>query len=373
MLSIYIHFPFCNIKCPYCDFYSLARSFDDEDALFNAYKRDLHDNFIPGKTISTIFFGGGTPSLMSENLIYRILDLISSLYSLSKDIEITLECNPREHTLLKNFKNAGINRISIGIQSLVDKNLLFLKRNHSSADSLNAIDSAINTFENFSFDFIYALPGQSVSEWESELCQIMSFDPKHLSLYQLTIEEGTVFHKTNVIVPEEGKSLEFFDITNSISLDSYEISNHSKKGFEAKHNLVYWKYLDYIGIGPSAHGRYSKENQKISTQYPRNFESWIKNGDLIKEEIDKKIVLQEKLMMGLRLTEGINLDNELNIDLNPLINEGYALMESKKLRLTYEGRKRHSAIMKWIFEKINETGASDRFRTDDPQNHNLVL
>lgn len=266
-LSIYIHYPFCKAKCPYCDFNSHVRQNIEHERFEHAYLKEL-EYFAPqtkNRKITTIFFGGGTPSLMPTNLVAKIIEKISQLWQIDKNCEITLEANPTSFEAAKfhDFKKAGINRLSIGIQALNDEDLKFLGREHSAIEAINTIISAQKIFENYSFDLIYARPKQDLASWEKELTQALNLAANHLSLYQLTIEKGTKFFtqhkKGEFLMPNEELAAQFYELTNEITaqngLELYEISNYAKKGFECKHNLAYWQSQDYLGIGAGAHGR----------------------------------------------------------------------------------------------------------------------
>jgi putative oxygen-independent coproporphyrinogen III oxidase len=325
-LSIYIHYPFCKSKCPYCDFNSHVKKEVGDDDFALAYESEL-DYFaaqVKNRKIKSIFFGGGTPSLMPTNLVERILKKISDLWIMDENTEITLEANPTsfESGKFKDFKKAGINRLSMGIQALNDVDLKFLGREHSASEAIKAIKNASDIFDNYSFDLIYARPKQNLKDWETELKRAIELSPNHLSLYQLTIEKGTQFYssfkKGEFEMPDENLSADFYDLTNEITskagLELYEISNYATKGSECEHNLVYWKSEDYLGIGAGAHGRFfqdgSKNKMKTMNFYdPLKWQNKVlENGNAIQEiaQIDKDELLEEIIMMGLRLKEGIH-------------------------------------------------------------------
>ncbi|MBM3580252.1 MAG: radical SAM family heme chaperone HemW, partial [Alphaproteobacteria bacterium] len=277
-LSLYIHYPFCKSKCPYCDFNSHVRESVDHTKFLRAYEKELE--FFSGKIgkrkITTIFFGGGTPSLMPIFLVEGILKKISELWEVSKDCEISLEANPTssEASGFRALRDIGINRLSLGIQALNDEDLKFLGREHNTGEAIKTIETAAKIFDNFSFDLIYARPEQRLVDWSHELAQALSFGSKHLSLYQLTIEKGTKFfaefQKKKFLMPEENLAAEFYEITNEITsgagLELYEISNYTQKNFECRHNLAYWRSEDYLGIGAGAHSRvyFSGETQRTA-------------------------------------------------------------------------------------------------------------
>ncbi len=265
--SIYIHWPFCKKKCPYCDFNSHVSSKIDQQVWEESYIKaiNFYKPILQNRKLNSIFFGGGTPSLAEPKLIGRIIDHLSEMCDIT-DSEITMEANPTsvESAKLKDFKKAGINRLSLGIQSLNDQQLLFLGREHSSAEAIQALEKVASTFANYSFDLIYALPNQTTAEWRKELENaLINFTPPHMSLYQLTIEEGTKFYnlyQNKKLIPlNEDICAEMYEATQEIMdkyrMPAYEISNHSLSGFECRHNLCYWRYQEFVGVGPGAHGR----------------------------------------------------------------------------------------------------------------------
>jgi putative oxygen-independent coproporphyrinogen III oxidase len=325
-LYLYIHYPFCKSKCPYCDFNSHVRDGIDHERFLRAYEKEL-DFFsekLRGRKVTTIFFGGGTPSLMPIFLVEGILKKIAAIWQVDKNCEITLEANPTsfEAAKFKDLRVAGINRLSIGIQALNDEDLKFLGREHSSKEAIQTIETAAKIFDNFSFDLIYARPKQSLESWADELKRAISFGTKHLSLYQLTIEKGTRFfadfQQKKFIMPDENLSAEFYEMTNQITADNgfelYEISNYAKKNFECRHNLVYWEGKDYLGIGAGAHSRIylDGETQRSALIMLHEPISWLKkveesgNGIQKTEKISAEELLEELILMGLRLTSGIS-------------------------------------------------------------------
>ncbi len=324
-ISIYIHYPFCKSKCPYCDFNSHVRDNVNHQDFLAAYFAEIEFFFtkLGKREVSTIFFGGGTPSLMPIFLVEGILQKIAKTFSLKDNCEISLEANPTsfESEKFTNFRDVGINRLSLGIQALNDFDLNFLGREHSSSEALKTIENAAKIFPNFSFDLIYARPNQSLKDWEKELLSAINFGTKHLSLYQLTIEKGTKFYaqfkRGEFKLPDENLAAEFYELTNEVTaknqLRLYEISNYAKSGFECRHNLTYWQGGDYAGIGAGAHSRVyfldKKKRLAISMLHEPN--SWLKKvqefGAGIQKitEIDEKELLEELILMALRLPEGI--------------------------------------------------------------------
>lgn len=329
-LSIYIHYPFCKSKCPYCDFNSHVRDSVNHEDFLRAYENEI-DYFyekIGHRTITTIFFGGGTPSLMPNFLVEGILKKIAQKFDLSPNCEISLEANPTsfESSKFKDFRNIGINRLSLGIQALNDNDLKFLGREHSATEAIQTIENAAKIFDNFSFDLIYARPNQNLQEWQNELSQAIAFGTKHLSLYQLTIEKGTKFYsqfqRGEFQIPDENLAADFYELTNQITakngLELYEISNYAKKDFVCRHNLVYWQGGDYLGIGAGAHSRLYFKNQQsrsaiIMLHEPNSWLNKVKeNGAGIQkiEEITREELLEELILMALRLPQGI--DNKIS-------------------------------------------------------------
>lgn len=324
--GIYVHWPFCSAKCPYCDFNSHVRHQPvDQDRFAAAFERELTHfaELTSGKTVNSIFLGGGTPSLMEPSTVERILTAVSDLWALDPDIEISLEANPTsvEAERFSGYRAAGVNRVSLGVQSLIDTELKMLGRLHDADTARKAIEIARQTFPRLSFDLIYARPGQTLDAWEKELSEAIDLAADHLSLYQLTIEEGTPFfdlyNAGKLKMPDPDLGAEFFELTQKVTeaagMPAYEVSNHAKPGAECRHNLVYWRYGDYVGVGPGAHGRLSVGVNRIATATERNPEAWVEaveqNGHGMVENfgLSEEEQGDEYLLMGLRLTEGIDL------------------------------------------------------------------
>ena len=301
--GIYIHWPYCLSKCPYCDFYSKVKKDVPQEEIIEEYLADI--DFYAEKTrerkISSVFFGGGTPSLIKAANIERIINQISKKWSMADDIEISLEANPNTQTptLFADLRRAGINRLSLGVQALNDRDLKFLGRTHTTIQALQSIEDVLANFDNHSIDLIYALPQQNLSQWDKELHQAAAFGLRHLSLYQLTIEEGTLFYKKGVEPLDEENAAQMYQhseaVLNSFGYLKYEVSNYAQPGFESKHNKLYWQGEDYIGIGPSAHGRLTLDSQIFATTHPRQF-----------EQLTPGERAQELIIMGLRLSRGLN-------------------------------------------------------------------
>jgi putative oxygen-independent coproporphyrinogen III oxidase len=321
-LALYIHWPFCISKCPYCDFNSHVRESVDQDIWRTALLTDMaHEAALTkGRPLTSIFFGGGTPSLMPSATVAALIEAAEAHWGFADDIEITLEANPSsvEAARFADLAKAGVNRVSLGLQSLDDAALSFLGRAHSVAESLDALAIAQQHFPRVNIDLIYARPDQSAEQWDSELRQALSYGTDHMSLYQLTIEPGTRFEtmvRTGQFLPADNDdAATLYDMTQSITaaagLPAYEISNHARSGAESRHNLSYWRYDDYIGIGPGAHGR-RLNNATQRHKKPENFLSAIvRNGHALasEESLDPASRATEALLMGLRLAEGICVD-----------------------------------------------------------------
>lgn len=321
-LALYVHWPFCVSKCPYCDFNSHVRESVDQEMWRDALLADLaHEAAaLPGRRLGSIFFGGGTPSLMPPATVAALLDAAERAWGFEPGIEITLEANPSsvEAARFADIAAAGVNRVSLGLQALDNETLAFLGRAHDVTEGLAALDTAQRVFERVSFDLIYARPDQGLADWHAELARALSFGTEHLSLYQLTIEPGTRFQTEalagRLVLPDDDRAADLFELTRALTasagMPAYEISNHARPGAESRHNLTYWRYQDYAGIGPGAHGR----RTGFATQRRRKPENWIeavaRNGHGIEQE--DALAPQERaieaMLMGLRLAEGIDLD-----------------------------------------------------------------
>jgi putative oxygen-independent coproporphyrinogen III oxidase len=321
--ALYVHWPFCVSKCPYCDFNSHVRESVDQAAWRAALLTDLaHEaRRTGGGSLTSIFFGGGTPSLMPPQTIAAIIEAASRHWTFASDIEITMEANPNsaETARFADVAAAGVNRLSIGLQALDDTALRFLGRAHDAAEGLAALASAQRHFARVSFDLIYALPGQSEAAWAADLGRALAMSTGHLSLYQLTIEPGTRFEtmvrKGDFIPADPDHGAALYELTQEMTaaagIPAYEVSNHARAGEESRHNLSYWRYGDYLGIGPGAHGRVMAR----ATRRHRKPENWMMSVNAAGHGIDEELPLDpatrvtEALMMGLRLAEGINLDD----------------------------------------------------------------
>lgn len=376
--GIYVHWPYCASKCPYCDFNSHVAANIDHEAWRRAYSSELSyfANLTRGRTVTSVFFGGGTPSLMEPATVEQIISDIQRLWRISNDCEITLEANPTsvEIDKFRAFRMAGVNRVSMGVQSLRERDLSFLGRQHDAGQAKRAIDTAANVFDRYSFDLIYARPQQSVKEWEEELREALPLVRDHISLYQLTIEKGTPFYmmheRGEFKIPDEEIAGDLYEITQDIleseGMSAYEVSNHARAGKESQHNLTYWRYTDYVGIGPGAHGRITVDGVKQATRGHRAPDIWLErvaahsHGMHEFEALSNNDRFTECLMMGLRLGEGIpvaRLEAEGEKSLGELINpqkiealRGEGLLESdgNTLRATKNGLQRLNGVLAYL-------------------------
>ncbi|WP_313538920.1 radical SAM family heme chaperone HemW [Sphingomonas sp.] len=371
-LALYVHWPFCVSKCPYCDFNSHVRESVDQARWRDALLADLaHEAaMLPGRRLGSIFFGGGTPSLMPPETVAAIIDAAASVWRFEDGIEITLEANPSsvEAARFADIARAGVNRVSLGLQALDDEALVFLGRAHGVDEGLAALATAQAAFERVSFDLIYARPGQSLDAWEAELRRAIGFGTEHLSLYQLTIEPGTRFAtlaaKGQLTIPDADMGADLFEMTRAITaaagLPAYEISNHARPGAESRHNLTYWRYRDYAGVGPGAHGR----RGGLATLRHKKPENWLaaldRNGHGMEceDHLDPADRAIEALLMGLRIGEGIDLDRIAllaegapPIDaraLDRIVRQGLAERDGTRLRVTETGMPVLEAILREI-------------------------
>ena len=363
--SVYIHWPFCLSKCPYCDFNShVAHVAVDEARFGRAFAAEIATTAarVGGRTVSTIFFGGGTPSLMQPATVGAILDAIARHWSIAPDVEVTLEANPTsvEATRFRGFRSAGINRVSLGVQALDDAALKALGRLHSAQEALRAVALARSIFERYSFDLIYARPDHTPRAWAAELKCALAEAGEHLSLYQLTIEQNTPFAALHaagkLVVPDDDMGRALYDTTQTVctsaGLPAYEISNHARPGAECRHNLIYWRAHEYAGIGPGAHGRLEIAAERRATATDKPPRTWLArveslgHGVVSDEALTREQVADEFLLMGLRLAEGIDPASYARLAGRPLDPRRVALLHehgavettpSGKLRLTLAG------------------------------------
>lgn len=378
LFGIYIHWPFCKAKCPYCDFNSHVAESIDHEKWRDSYIREIDyiAEMTKGREVTSIFFGGGTPSLMRAETVEKIISHIQKRWHIRNDVEITLEANPTsvEAEKFQDFKLAGINRVSMGVQSLRDDDLKFLGREHSAQQAIQVIQTAASIFDRYSFDLIYARPEQSVEAWKVELKEALEYVGGHLSLYQLTIEKGTPFYaqeaRGEFRIPEADQAGLFYEVTqeilNEAGLPAYEISNHAIPGQESMHNLTYWRYGDYAGIGPGAHGRLTVKEQKFATRTHRAPDIWL---DKIKAEghgfhpfeaVDENARLTEMMMMGLRLREGVSFEaigQETGQDwrmviaqdkVQNLVDEKLLTLSKTHIMPTIEGMQRLNGLLSYL-------------------------
>ena len=373
--ALYVHWPFCLSKCPYCDFNSHVRDRIDQDRWRTALLAELDHfaNETKGRRLTSLFFGGGTPSLMAPATVAAVIDHAAERWPAGPNIEVTLEANPTsvEAGRFADYRAAGVNRVSLGVQALDDEALRTLGRGHDKADALGALTLAARLFPRWSFDLIYARPGQSLADWRQELKAALALADGHLSLYQLTIEPGTAFHplaaRGALVLPDEDAQAALYETTAEVTevagLPAYEISNHARPGEESRHNLTYWRYGDYVGVGPGAHGRLGLDGHKWATRTHRAPEIWLDrverlgHGEHPREAVDPDLQRREMLMMGLRLSEGVDLTRlaaagdttrDSVIDrrrLEPLLAGGFLQQDGAQLKATPAGRLRLNAVL----------------------------
>lgn len=361
--GIYVHWPYCAAKCPYCDFNSHVRERFSETRWSDAIRRELE--FVAGMqtdrpAVASVFFGGGTPSLMSGRAVARILDGIARLWTIAENVEITLEANPNsvEQERFRDYRAAGVNRVSIGVQALEASALKALGRLHGVEEARNAVRLAQSIFPRSSFDLIYARPSQTPEAWKRELKEALAFGTEHLSLYQLTIEPGTAYatlaRQGKLVVPDEDAAAQLYELTEDIcaasGFESYEVSNYAKPGAESRHNLVYWRYGDYAGVGPGAHGRLTLDGRRMAIEAERLPEKWLaaveERGNSLACTDISPAAPRENLLMGLRLAEGIALAayrERWRVAPSPsciteLSDAGLVIVDAGRLRATARGR-----------------------------------
>lgn len=348
--GIYLHWPFCAAKCPYCDFNSHVRHQPvDQERFAAAFERELATMRARTgpRTVTSIFLGGGTPSLMEPRTVGALLDAVAANWNVPDGIEVTLEANPSsvEADRFRGYRAAGVNRVSLGVQALNDRDLKFLGRLHNVEEALKAIGLARETFPRLSFDLIYARPGQSEEAWAEELRQAIGHAADHLSLYQLTIEEGTRFQLLHAAgkldMPDGDHAARLYEITQEVTaahgLPAYEISNHARPGAESRHNLVYWRYGEYVGVGPGAHGRFIENGRRHVTFTEKMPETWLErvetkgHGVIGGEVLTHDEEADEFLLMGLRLVEGIDLPRYEALSGRALSNSRIAVLQEEGL------------------------------------------
>jgi len=375
--GIYIHWPFCQSKCPYCDFNSHVVSGVNQREWAKAFVSELerYKSETPERVVSSVFFGGGTPSLMEPELVETILTCISENWTFARGAEITLEANPSsvEAGKFRDFRSAGVNRISLGIQALNDHDLSKLGRLHSRDEGYRAIEIAQNTFTRVSFDLIYARQDQGLKDWEAELTKALSLGTEHLSLYQLTIEEDTAFGKRHAAgkligLPEDNLAADMYALTQEIceaaDMPAYEISNHARSWAQSQHNLIYWRGGDYLGIGPGAHGRLRVNGKRCATDTELLPQTWLAAataglGEASRTELSAYEQGVEYLLMALRLTEGVDLTRASDFDpdllnsnkYNELVDMGFLASDQSRLYATPQGRMVLNAILRELLKE----------------------
>ena len=372
--GLYVHWPFCRSKCPYCDFNSHVRAAVDHGRWRRALLAEMahYGAATEGRRLTSIFFGGGTPSLMEPETVGAVIEQARKIWQADAGVEITLEANPTsvEAEKFAAFRDAGVNRVSLGVQSLREADLKFLGRQHSAGEAQQAIELARRYFDRFTFDLIYARPGQTVAAWREELREALTLAGNHLSVYQLTIEPETAFasavRRGDFTVPDEDSAAELYEATQealaAAGLPAYEISNHARPGEESRHNLTYWRYGDYAGIGPGAHGRLTLEGVKYATRQHRAPEAWLEaveqkgHATRQRDVVEAEARREEMLMMGLRLGEGVSrarlecvargdAETLFGSNLAPLIEGGFLTLDAQRLAATTAGRQCLNAVL----------------------------
>ncbi|WP_027235927.1 radical SAM family heme chaperone HemW [Leisingera caerulea] len=370
--GLYVHWPFCQAKCPYCDFNSHVSAKIDQKLWVRTYLAELDrlSEQLSGRVLNTIFFGGGTPSLMHPETVAAVIERAREIWLFANDMEISLEANPGsvEAGRFAGYRDAGVNRVSMGIQALNDEDLRRLGRIHSVAEAKAAFDIARNCFDRVSFDLIYARQGQTLEAWKAELNEALSMAIDHVSLYQLTIEDGTAFGDRYARgklrgLPEDDTAADMYlatqEITSAHGMAGYEVSNHAKPGAESRHNLIYWRYGDYAGIGPGAHGRLTLNGARFATETHLAPGAWIEavnkgNGESLRELLSREDAAAEYLMMGMRLTEGLDMVRYAQLSGRPirkskladLADLGMVTISEQRLRTTHKGRAVLNAVLR---------------------------
>ena len=374
--GLYIHWPFCQAKCPYCDFNSHVVAQIDQKAWERAYLSEIEriGSQTQGRVLRSVFFGGGTPSLMDPDVVDAILSKVRATWTIANDIEITLEANPTsvEAGRFAGYRDAGVNRISMGIQALNDDDLRALGRLHTAAEAMAAYETARSVFDRVSFDLIYARQKQSLAAWDAELRQALDLAIDHLSLYQLTIEDGTAFGDRYAAgklrgLPDDDSAADMYALTQELcgaaGFQGYEISNHAPAGRESIHNQIYWRYGDYAGIGPGAHGRLTLSGQRFATETPSAPMAWlgqvskIGHGELDRVALSETDQFSEFLLMGMRLAEGVDLERVstdqmgiLSFNINALSELGMVEVSDRRLCVTTQGRPVLNAVLRQLLE-----------------------
>ena len=377
--GLYIHWPFCQSKCPYCDFNSHVAERVDQTRWLKAYLTEIDrvGRETAGRRLQSVFFGGGTPSLMDPDTVFAILDRVRATWSVANDWEVTLEANPGsvETGKLRAFRSAGVTRLSMGVQALNDADLKRLGRLHTAADAIAAFDVARSCYDRVSFDLIYARQDQTPDDWATELTRALDMAVDHLSLYQLTVEDGTAFgdrHAKGGLkgLPDEDRSVALYEITQDLcgaaGLPAYEVSNHARDGAQSQHNLIYWRGGDYAGVGPGAHGRLTLEGRRWATEALKAPSAWLDAvekhgaGELPREDIGALARAQEYVLMSLRLSEGLDLARLQAISghslpqaaVSDLCALGLIVTDAGRVRATGQGRLVLNAVIRRLTEDM---------------------
>ena len=367
--GLYVHWPFCQAKCPYCDFNSHVVKDVDDSAWARALVGEIErmGTELPDRILGSIFFGGGTPSLMSAKTVADVIHAARATWPSVNDIEITLEANPTsvEAARFRAFADAGVNRVSVGVQALNDADLKALGRLHTADEARAAFEVARSTFPRVSFDLIYARQNQTLDDWESELTEALDMAADHMSLYQLTIEDGTAFGDRFARggltgLPDEDLAADMYDLTQRMTsnagLPAYEVSNHAIPGAESRHNLIYWRSQDWVGVGPGAHGRFTADGMRIATEAHRLPQDWLSavqedhNGEVLRSVVPTEVVREEELMMGLRLREGVSLRKfaDYSIFFKELEEDGLLEFHGNRVRTTDRGQPLLNAVLRHL-------------------------
>ena len=377
--GLYIHWPFCQSKCPYCDFNSHVAERVDQTRWLKAYLAEIDrvGQDTAGRRLQSVFFGGGTPSLMDPDTVFAILDRVRATWGVANDWEVTLEANPGsvETGKLRAFRSAGVNRLSMGVQALNDADLKRLGRLHTAADAIAAFDVARACYDRVSFDLIYARQDQTPEDWAAELTRALDMAVDHLSLYQLTVEDGTAFgdrHAKGGLkgLPDEDRSVALYEITQDLcgaaGLPAYEVSNHARDGAQSQHNLIYWRGGDYAGVGPGAHGRLTLGGRRWATEALKAPSAWLDAveaqgaGELPREDIGALARAQEYVLMSLRLSEGLDLERLQAISgqalpqaaVSDLCALGLIATDAGRVRATVQGRLVLNAVIRRLTEDM---------------------
>lgn len=370
--GLYIHWPFCAAKCPYCDFNSHVTAQIDQTRWAHAYVREIArcGAETEGRVLRSVFFGGGTPSLMDVATVETVLNAVRDTWRLANDCEITLEANPTsvEAGRFAGYRDAGVNRVSMGVQALNDADLKALGRLHTADEAMAAFDIARGTFDRVSFDLMYGRQNQSAADWEAELRRAVDLAVDHLSLYQLTIEDGTAFGERFQAgrlrgLPDENRSVDMWDVTQAVTaeagLPSYEVSNHARVGAESQHNLIYWRSGDWVGIGPGAHGRLTMDGQRWATEAGLMPGKWLADvemrgsGESLREMLSDDDRWDEIVLMGLRLREGVSvarLSRDILNNINRLSSDGLLISDGDHVRITDKGMPLLNLVVRQVLD-----------------------